>query len=544
MAAYARTATSSRPAASSASRTCADLAVHHPAQADHVGAGRRLGQGHLGVPDQRRVVVDGAAGGEHAAVAVVGELVEAQVGLHDERVAHLGDGVGDGEVEDAVRVGRLRADGVPHRAGSRRASRRPDPAPAASATALRSESRVCWTTPGIDAIGCGSVSPSLTNTGRTSCEACSRVSAVRRRIAGVARRRRGRMRRSVTGAPRGWGSVRASPCSRPWPARRPGPVIVCSVATPASGRPRRAASAAVVGPMPTSSVLVGGGPSWVLSSRTVLADVSRAPRIVPSTHASRTSADGGVGRDGAVRDHVVDLPAAGAQAVGERRGGEVAAGEQDARSVGPAPGTPPTSALGGGLAARHEVDVHARRRAGRGRCPGPTAATRASVRCRPRSTQDRHGGGAGHHQPLVPAGLEREEGVGERRRVLGRDGLDERDDDGLGPRGRERDDGRAAPRGGPGDQHAPAGEGEGGHRRSARSAAPCARSSSASAVPRRRASSSVLACVDGSPTKRRRTVRAGDDRVEPQGRAGEHRRRADRCGAAGLEPLRGGRARR
>ncbi len=69
----------------------------------------------------------------------------------------------------------------------------PSPAAAASAAAFRSESRVCWTTPGIDEIGCGSEAPSRTNIGRISWRASSEVSATIARIAGVRRSRRGRI---------------------------------------------------------------------------------------------------------------------------------------------------------------------------------------------------------------------------------------------------------------------------------------------------------------------------------------------------------------
>ena len=46
---------------------------------------------------------------------MVGELVEAEVGLHDETVADLGDDGARGHVEDALGVGRPRADGVARR---------------------------------------------------------------------------------------------------------------------------------------------------------------------------------------------------------------------------------------------------------------------------------------------------------------------------------------------------------------------------------------------------------------------------------------------
>jgi hypothetical protein len=74
------------PAASSAARTCADLAVHHPAQPEDVGSRRRLRQRHVGIPLEGGVVVDGPVRSEHSAVAVVGELVQAQVGHDDEVV--------------------------------------------------------------------------------------------------------------------------------------------------------------------------------------------------------------------------------------------------------------------------------------------------------------------------------------------------------------------------------------------------------------------------------------------------------------------------
>ena len=81
-----------------------DLAVHHPAGAHDVDAGAGLGDRHLGVHLERRVVVDRAVGGEDTAVAVVGELVEAQVRHHRQRVTHLGLDVADRDVEDAVGV--------------------------------------------------------------------------------------------------------------------------------------------------------------------------------------------------------------------------------------------------------------------------------------------------------------------------------------------------------------------------------------------------------------------------------------------------------
>ena len=79
-------------------------------------------------------------------------------------------------------------------AGTPKSMMPPTPAWTASAAALRSESRECWTTPGREPIGRGSVSPSLTNIGRISSAGSSRVSATSRRSAGVRRSRRGRIR--------------------------------------------------------------------------------------------------------------------------------------------------------------------------------------------------------------------------------------------------------------------------------------------------------------------------------------------------------------
>ena len=64
------------------------------------------------VDGERRVVVDAAVVVEHAAVAVVGELVEAEVGHDDGGVADLGPHVAQGDVEHAVRVDACGAGGV------------------------------------------------------------------------------------------------------------------------------------------------------------------------------------------------------------------------------------------------------------------------------------------------------------------------------------------------------------------------------------------------------------------------------------------------
>src|SRR5690242_834318 len=70
--------------------------------------------------------------------------------------------------------------------------RPPTPASAASAAALRRLSLVCWTTPGMEGTGTGSVIPSLTNIGSTRSLPRTLVCAARRRSAGVRRSLRGR----------------------------------------------------------------------------------------------------------------------------------------------------------------------------------------------------------------------------------------------------------------------------------------------------------------------------------------------------------------
>ena len=89
------------------------------------------------------------------------------------------------------------------RAGTPKSISPPTPAATASVAALRSVSRVCCTTPGIDVTGTGSSMPSRTNIGSTSWRGRRSVSATRRRIAGVARSRRGRWVGNIAGPPRG-----------------------------------------------------------------------------------------------------------------------------------------------------------------------------------------------------------------------------------------------------------------------------------------------------------------------------------------------------
>ena len=100
------------PESSSAATDGGDLAVHHPGRGDDGRARVGLGDRHPPVQLDGRVVVDLAPRREDAAVAVVGVLVEAQVGDEHDVVAHLRDEVAQRDLHDAVGVPRLRALGV------------------------------------------------------------------------------------------------------------------------------------------------------------------------------------------------------------------------------------------------------------------------------------------------------------------------------------------------------------------------------------------------------------------------------------------------
>src|SRR5699024_6531431 len=89
------------------------LPVHHPGQSEQLGSCLGLGEGDGGVAGQGGVVVDPPGRVEHAAVAVVGELVQAQVGLHHELVAHVVVQCGGGAVEDPLGIVGGAAGGVP-----------------------------------------------------------------------------------------------------------------------------------------------------------------------------------------------------------------------------------------------------------------------------------------------------------------------------------------------------------------------------------------------------------------------------------------------
>ena len=139
-----------------------------------------------------------AVGAHDAAVAVVGVLVEAEVGHEHERVADLVAQVAQRHLHDAVGVPGAAALARPCAAGTPNRITAGTPRSASSRTSLRSDSRVCCTTPGSDAIGWGASMPSRTNSGATRSSTVRRVSATRRRSAGVRRRRRRRRAGKLT----------------------------------------------------------------------------------------------------------------------------------------------------------------------------------------------------------------------------------------------------------------------------------------------------------------------------------------------------------
>ena len=105
------------------------------------------------------------ASSSDAAVAVVGVLVDAQVGHQHDVVAEVAAQVARAP---AARCRRGRRPGCRRRpcvAGTPNRITARTPRSASSATSLRRLSRVCCTTPGSDAIGCGSSMPSRTNSG-------------------------------------------------------------------------------------------------------------------------------------------------------------------------------------------------------------------------------------------------------------------------------------------------------------------------------------------------------------------------------------------
>ena len=153
----------------------------------------------LGVALERRVVVDLAAGGEDAAVAVVGVLVEAVVGHQHERVADLVAQVAQRDLHDAVGGVGLRAARVLLARGRRTASPR-------GRRDRRARAPPCGGSPACAARRPASTRPARARrcppsrtAARRGRRRATRCSATSRRSAGVRRSRRMRRSGKVTG---------------------------------------------------------------------------------------------------------------------------------------------------------------------------------------------------------------------------------------------------------------------------------------------------------------------------------------------------------
>ena len=125
-----------------------------PAGRYHVGAGLGLRDRDPPVALERGVVVHLAVVGEHAAVAVVGVLVQAEVGDHD---------VSSPSSSRSALIARCAMPSGFHasdpsaslRAGTPNSMNAITPRDGDLGASLRSDSSVCWNCPGIDAIGSG-----------------------------------------------------------------------------------------------------------------------------------------------------------------------------------------------------------------------------------------------------------------------------------------------------------------------------------------------------------------------------------------------------
>ena len=288
----------------------ADLAVHHPARGDDVGAGARLGQRRLGV-DLERARRCRRRRARRARRSGRGRCTRRRTGRRSARCRRRGRRAGRRAPAARCRRGRRRRcrrrPCAPARRTARRRARR---AAASSATSLRRLSRVCWTTPGSDTIGCGSVMPSRTNSGAMRSLVRTVVSATRSRRAGVRRRRRGRST--------GKGAAGIAVMVRRRSSRSDTVVSVGRRRHVVDAHaPRRSPRAAVTGPRATTTAR-GGGADGV--------GPAAAAEPLASTTASTLAQPGdlvGVRRpaDRAVRRHGLDRVAHRGEPVGEHRRG-------------------------------------------------------------------------------------------------------------------------------------------------------------------------------------------------------------------------------
>ena len=337
----------------------ADLAVHHPAEARARRApARACARAISAYRLERRVVVDTAPSGvEHAAVAVVGELVQAQVGLHDERAARpRRPRRAMRDVEDAVRVGRPASRRRPAPSGSPNSMTPPSPRRGGLATAFRRSPGCAAGRPASRRSRRGSVRPSLTNSGSTRSAGCERAS---RRPAGAARGWRaagadGRDRATVIRVSSAAGARgRAGRWRPPGRGRRRVPRARLLGREPAGGRPEARGLGGGRTGRCAHQGRRGGVASWAQLPGGAARRQQRPRRMVPSASASRTSAAAArPARSGTRRRR--PRPSRGRQPVDERRRREVAA-------AGTARG-PARWARGNASTSPRDVDVLARAR--------------------------------------------------------------------------------------------------------------------------------------------------------------------------------------
>ena len=344
-----------------------DLAVHHPARRHDVGAGAGPGR----APPWRRSRASRRCRRRRARRARRsgrGRCTRRRTGRRSARCRRRGRRAGRrARAARCPRDRRPRCRRRPCAAGTPNSTTARTPRPASSATSLRRLSRLCWTTPGSDAIGCGSVTSSRTNSGAIRSLVRTRrlgdeVAQGRRAAQATRAGRRGRKpghRRHRTDA---------RPAASRHRGRRPGDVATCATWSPwaaaaAGGHRSDGDDERRGGAEPSAAAQRGGGRA--AGEHHGVDAVQRAPPRRASARAATVR----------YADDGLDAVAQRREPVGERAPGPVGLGE---RGRGPAAGELGEQALGAGYR-RHEVDGAARRRR-RGRRRSPARRRRAGRR--------------------------------------------------------------------------------------------------------------------------------------------------------------------
>ena len=318
-----------------------------------MGAGAGLRQGHRGIPLEGGVVVDRARRSSSTPQwpwSVNSSRHRSAMTTRSSPTASTT--AREGDVEDAVGVVGAGADARPSPSGTPKTMIPPSPASTQRRASSTSDSRVCWTTPGIAEIGTGVVDalarrrpaararPGAAASRRRAAGSRGRLpqpagratgrEARRRRSRGPATRRRGRFAGSAaaTGSPASLRGEREA--ERPWSASASTSAsAVASGASTSTRRPCSSAVLAVAGPMQATTVVGCGLPAMPTRLRTVELDVKThgVERAALDRVAHRRGRRGGP--HGAVGRDVVDLPAHLLQARDEGVGGDVGARQED-----------------------------------------------------------------------------------------------------------------------------------------------------------------------------------------------------------------------